>query len=374
MNLEEHWDATEESLLREARSLKDLLAQFRSRTSPLLIGDQEWARLLERAAELPSTMAAFPFGLELPLHEARSKADLGVSLYGGSRSAAFFAERGQSENGDQSVARITWLLDQTGSEESPLRRVAGRKMLLEYDIPLTERDAFPDPGIFLYPDEGVLVGDRSDQRLRDLGVVVDAVISGAGWDFNPAERRQVEQVYLAMKPDTCIRAVGVFPSRSRAIRLAITGFRTTRDLTAFLERAGWPGRHSMVTSVVSPLEERGAFAYLGVHFDVLAGEVGPTLGLSFYAQEGQWLKDFHPWSSLIDGIHEAGFAVPEKLSALADSSCGVEALFVKSGIIMLLRGIHHIKLVLTGDKVEQVKAYIFFWMRRAQPMDGSSTK
>jgi len=371
MNLENQWAATEELLERQADSLGELLVQLRGRISPVLIGDPEWERLLERAHPMPATMAAFPFGFELPLHEARPKVDLGVSLYGGSRSAAFFAERGQSEDANPSMARIAWLLDQTRLKESPLRRVAGRKMLLEYDVPLTECDAFPDPGIFLYPDEGVLVGDRSDQRLQDLGVVVDAVVSGAGWNLDPAECRQVERVYLAMEPDTSIRAVGAFPSRSRAIWLAITGFRKTSDVMAFLERAGWPGQGSMVASIVSPLEEHKAFAYLGVHFDVLAGGAGPTLGLSFYAQEGQWLKDFQPWTSLMEGIHAAGFAVPEKLSALADSSCGAEALFGKSDIMMLLRGIHHIKLVLTGEAVEQVKAYTFFWMRRVQPLGGN---
>ena len=360
MNLEDQWAATEERLEREADSLEELLERLRGRISPVLIGDPEWERLLERAHPLPATMAAFPFGFELPLRERQARADFGVSVISGSRTAAFFEQRVRSENADSSAAGIAWLLNETKAEDSPLRRVAGRKMLLEYDIDSTGCGRHPDPGIFLYPAEGVLVGDG--QRLQDLGVVLDAVVSGTGLDLDTDERRQVEQVYLAMKPDTCIQAVGAFPSRGRGIRLAITGFRTTRTLMAFLERTGWRGRHSVVASTVSRFEERGAFAYLGVHFDMQADGVGPTLGLSFYARKGQWLKDIRHWIPLIDGIGEDRLAVPEKLAALADSWSGSETLFGRAGTFVLVRGIHHIKFTVIGDRIEQVKAYVFLLM------------
>ncbi len=363
MNIEDHWDATEEDLLRGSGSLRELLQRFRHRIPPLLVGEHGWKRLLERAAGLPATLGAFPFGLELPLHETWPSADLGVSLLGGSRSAAFFTDRPRSASAEATAVRITRLLDQTRPEASSLRRVAGRKMLLEYDITPTEDD-FPEPGIFLYPEEGMLVGDGADPLRRDLGVVVDAVVAAAGWNIDSAERREIEQVYLAMKPETEIRAAGAFPSRSRAIRLAVAGFRGARDVAAFLQRTGWSGRRSMIDSIVSPLEERGAFRYMVVHFDVQADGLGPSLGLSFYARKGQWLKEFEPWTALVDGIRAAGLAVPDKLLALAGSSCGADTLFGRSGLLMLLRGIHHFKIVLAGDRVEQVKAYTFFWMRR----------
>ena len=134
LNMENYWIATEERLLPEARSLGELLAQLRGRVSPVLIGDPEWERVVDRARGLPVTMAAFPFGFELPLHEPRPRADFGVSVVGGSRSASFFEEGGRSGDADPSTARIARLLHETAREESALRRVAGRKMLLEYDI------------------------------------------------------------------------------------------------------------------------------------------------------------------------------------------------------------------------------------------------
>ena len=342
MNMENYWIATEERLLPEARYLGELLAQLRGRVSPVLIGDPEWERVVDRARDLPVTMAAFPFGFELPLHEHRPRADFGVSVVGGSRSASFFEEGGRSGDADRSTARIARLLHETAREESPLRRVAGRKMLLEYDIVPAQDGTYPEPGIFLYPEERLLVGDGG--RARDLRVAVDALASVAGWGSDAAERRQAERVYLAMKPETTVRAVGVFPSRARALRLAVTGFRTAREVTAFLERAGWPASHAVVASTLSPLEERGAFAYMGVHFDVQAHGVGPRLGLSLFAREAQWLKDIRHWTALIDAMREQRLAVPEKLSARAGSSSGAESLFGKSGAFLLLRGIHHIKL------------------------------
>lgn len=362
MNLENQWAATEELLEREADSLGELLEQLRGRISPVLIGDPEWERLLERAHPMPATMAAFPFGFELPLHELQARSDFGVSVIGGSRTAAFFEKAGRSEDADPSVARIAWLLKETEAEDSPLRRVAGRKMLLEYDIDSTGRGRHPDPGVFLYPAEQVLMGDRSRQRLRDLGVVTDAVASATGREMDAAKRRQVEKVYLAMEPDSSIWGIGAFPARGSGLRLAITGFRSTRSIVAFLERAGWPGRHSIVESTVSRFEERNAFAYLGVHFDVQADGVGPTLGLSFYTAKGQWLKDMRHWTPLINGIGEDRLAVPEKLATLADSWSGSETLFGKSGPFVLVRGIHHIKFTVLGDRIEQVKAYVFMLM------------
>ncbi len=364
MNIEQRWDRTEADLLDGPGSMRGLLERFRHRIPPLLVGEREWERLLERAAGLPATLGAFPFGFELPLHDTRPTADLGVSLLGGSRSAAFFADRPQSAGAEASAARITRLLDQTRPEGSSLRRVAGRKMLLEYDIPPTGGDAFPEPGIFLYPEEGMLVGDGLDRRRRDLGVVVDAVVAAAGWDVDSAERRQIERVYRALEPDTDVRAVGAFPSRSRAVRLAVAGFTGARDVVAFLKRTGWLGHRSMVDAFVSPLEARGAFRYLVVHFDVRIDGPAPSLGLSFYARAGQWIKEFEPWAALVDGIRATGLAVPEKLVSLAGSSCGAETLFGRSGLLVLLRGIHHVKVVLAGDRVEQVKAYTFFWLRR----------
>ncbi len=358
MNFEDHWPVTEKALAREAASLGEVLEQLHGRIPPALIGEREWERVLERAGPLPPAMAAFPFGFELPLHSSLPTADLGVSVVGGGRTAAFFEEAARSEDADKAAQGVAWLLAETGPEDSRLRRVAGRKMLLEYDIDAAQ-GAHPDPGLFLYPAEGVLLGDRSRDRLGDLQVVVEAIAAATGRDLDDAKREQVEGVYLAMETDASIRAVGAFPSRGSGLRLAITGFRKAAGAVAFLERAAWPGHRGAVADILSRFERRRAFHHLGIHFDIEGSGVGPTLGLSFYAQEGQWLKDIRHWLPLIDSIGADGLAVREKLSALAEDWSATETLIGNTGSFVHVRGLHHIKLSITGERVEQVKAYVF---------------
>ena len=357
MDFEVGLATAEESLSREADSLEELLERFRDRISPVLIGDREWKGVLGQARPMPACMAAFPFGFEFPLHESEPSANFAVSVIGGGQAAGFLERVGQAEGADPCAAGIAWLLAQMAAEESPLRRVAGRKILLDYETEPASGRAQREPGIFLCPPPQVLVGDG--QRLLDLGVVLDAVATGTGWDPDAAERRQVERVYLEMGPETSVRGVGFFPSRGRGIRLAIEGFRDLRSVLAFLERAGWPGRRSVVASTISRFEERGAFASMGVQFELGPGGVEPRLGLDFFPQEADWLKDIRPWKALIEEIGEQGLAVSERLSALAESWPGSEMLFGKTGPFLHMRGIHHFELGMTGGEFDQVKAYAF---------------
>lgn len=106
MSIDDHWSGTEKFLLREANSTGELLERLRGSVSPALIGGPGWERLLERTRSLPATLAAFPFGFELPLHEQEPNADFGVSLIGGSRSASFFEDRGRSRDASPAAAGI----------------------------------------------------------------------------------------------------------------------------------------------------------------------------------------------------------------------------------------------------------------------------
>ena len=344
-------------MLAQADSVGELIEQFRNRISPALIDGPGWETLVERARALPVSLATSGFGFELPLHEREPRADLGVGLFEGSRSAAHFEEWCRSQPEDLSRAAVVGLLRRMGRQGSALRHVAGKKLLLEYDVDPAHRGPPPDPGIFLYPDADALSGEGSDPG--DLGIVAEALNAASGWEPDAAERQHAERLFMAMPRDTHIGAVGVFPARNRGLRLAVTGFRKTRHLTAFLERAGWDGQSSEIASFVSKMEERGAFAYLAAHLDVQAGGLGPGLGVSFYATDTQWSKDIDPWTAVIDGLGEHGLAVRRKLSALP-SCAGAEMLFGRKGMLLVARGIHHIKMSLAGDRVEQVKAYVFF--------------
>ena len=368
MRAGDEWAVTEEGLRREAQSLGEVLERLKGRISPALIGGSGWEGVVERARGLPANLAAFPFGFELPLHERRPVADLGVTVVAGTRAAAFYEKRGQDEGPDPSAWGAARVLEAIGAGGSPLRDVVGRNMMLEYDVGSTAGGTHPEPGLFLRPAERPIVGDGAGERYRDMEVVLRAMVSAIGRDFRAAEQREVERIYGALEPDTRVESFGVFPSRERAIRLAVTGFRGTREVMAFLERAGWRGRPSIVDSTVSRFEERGAFVNLAVHFDVRPGGPGPALGLSFLAKDRRpkdpryWVDRPRQWTAFIDGLREDRLAVPEKLAELAGWSTEPETLFSRSGTFVLLRGIHHFKLVLAGDRIDQVKGYVFLLM------------
>ncbi len=368
MRFREDWMYTEERLELVAGSMAQLLAKIRPRISSRLIDGIGWDRLLERTSELTAAMGSFPFGFEIPLHDARRVADFGVTLVGGSRTAAGYQDRQRSGSAGRSTATLAELLNETDREESLLRKVVGRKMLLEFDIDSEPGCVRPDPGVFLYPVDDALAGGR--ERLRELNVVHDAVVRAGNWVPDRAERRELERLYLVMPPDTLIKAFGTFPSRKRTMRTAVAGFKTARDVETFLVRMGWPGQAKSVGSILSFFEDRGAFAYLGLHFDITGNGVGPKLGLSFFAREQDWLKDIRFWRALIDGVGEHGYARSDKLEELAGRSTGSTTLIDRSGPIKLVHGIHHIKLAITGDQVEEAKAYIFFLMMCMRPKGG----
>ena len=372
VSINEAWVATEGRLLHEASSMAELLVRIRHHISARLIHGEGWERLLERAEETPATMAAFPFGFEIPLQDPAPRADFGVSLVGDSRTAALYQERSRAGEASPSAAGLAWLLDETDREDSLLRHVVGRKMLLEYDIDPSPENKQQDPGVFLYPVKGALAGDG--RQIGELGAVHDALAHACGWSSVVSERRQLERVYRMLGPDTLIKAAGAFPSRERAIRIAATGFRTAPEVTAFLERAGWPGDSAIAGSTVSFFEERSAFAYMGVHLDVDANGVGQSLGLSLFPNDKEWLKDIRHWTTIIDVIGEQGYGLPEKLAELAHWSTGSTTLYGKAGPVMLVRGIHHIKLAIREDRVEQAKGYVFFLMMCMQPKGKTAAK
>lgn len=362
MNIEESRAGLEKHMLAQADSVGELLEQFRSRISRELIGGTGWDRLLERAWELPISLATSGFGFELPLHEPERRADLGVALFEGSLSAAHFAKWCRTQPDDPSTA-VAFRLLRTMGRESAIRRIGGTKLMLEYDIDPGCAGPLPDPGIFLYPAPDVLSNKEAVRGLEGFRAAADAVAAAAGWTLEASERLQIERLFSGMPAGTHIGSVGAFPARSDGLRIAVTGFRKTRDFTAFLERTDWPGRPDAVAPFVSEMEERGAFAHLAAHFDIPArGGLGPALGVSFYARDTQWVKEVDPWMALIDGIGEHGIAVPHKLSALATSWSGAEAVFGRRSMLLLVKGIHHIKLVVSDDRFTQVKAYVFVLM------------
>lgn len=368
--MKEDWAYTEQCLQPLADSMGHLLAMIRSHVSAGLINAPHWECLLNRALDIPATVAAFPFGFEVPLHDPRPRADFGVSLVGGSRSAKTYRQRGLLEEADPSSMGLAWLLDETDRENSLLHQVVASKMVLEYDIDSESIDMPSYPGVFLYPAGDALA--YATGQNNELRAVHDALVFAGGWSRLDAEFQQMKRLYESLYPFTQIRAIGTFPSRKRLMRIAVTGFRKADEVLAFLSRLGWPGCASTVKDIVVFLDQQQAYCYLGLHFDVTADGVGPTLGLSIFAKETEWLKTIEHWIPAIDAIDKQNLALPDKLSELRKWMTGSTTLFTRSGPMALVRGIHHLKFSISNDRLDAVKAYVFFLMMSIRPMGGNS--
>ncbi len=371
MDIDQAVTLTQDRLAAEGGTMGDLLGHFRNRISPVLVGDPEWERILACAGRHPITMGALPFGFELPLHERSPEADFGCSLASGTRAAAFFEERARTDRTDATARSIARLFTQMDAEGSPLRAIVGRKLMLEYDIGSARDGERAHPAMFLRPGERPILGARD--QVHDVATVVDALVACAGWERNAAERRNVERAYLAQPEDTRMDSFGVFPSRTRSIRLAVMGFRTQQELGSYLEDTGWPGRIPAVDAVIARFRERANVVRTGVNIDVREGGLGPTLGLTLivkqrYTKDSRyWLDGLTDWDPFIEALSHEALVVPEKLAAAAGWVSKPTTLFGKSGRFVLLRGIHHIKLVISGNELQKAKAYVFMVLSGAVP-------
>ena len=363
MEIDEAVTLTQDRLAQEGGTMGDLLGHFRNGISPILIGDPEWENILGCAGKLPITMGALPFGFELPLHAREPQADFGVSLASGTRPAAFFQERARADRSDETAAAIARLFSQMDTKASPLRDIVGRKLMLEFDIGSAQDGEGSLPGMFLRPGERPIVGARG--QAGDVALVVDALLSCVGWEMTGAERGNVERVYRAQPEDTRMDSFGVFPSRSRTIRLAIMGFRSGQETCSYLEDTGWPGRIAAVASVIERFKQRANIVKVGVNIDVEEEGVGPTLGLTLivkqrYTKESRyWLDGLTDWDPFLNALSHEELVIPEKLAELAHWVSKPRMLFAKSGRYVLLRGIHHIKLVISENCLQKAKAYVF---------------
>lgn len=363
MNIDEAVLITQDRLAGEGATMADLLDRFRSRISTCLIGEREWNRVLDRARQLPISMGAQPFGFELPLHDRRPVADFGVSTASGNRSGDFYEERARTDEKDGTAKAINRLFAAMESEDSRLRDIVGRKLMLEYDIGSAPGSKTSLPGMFLRPNDRTLSGGGG--FARDVGTVVDALVSSVGWERRAAERENVERAYLAQPADTRMDSFGVFPSRERTIRLAIMGFNGREAIRSYLEDTGWPGCIPAVDSVISRLRERADIVSTGANLDVRADGLGPTLGLTpivkqRYTNESRyWIDGQTDWDPVLQALRYEDLVLPEKLAALGGWASKPETLFGRTGPFILLRGIHHVKLVISGDRLEQVKAYLY---------------
>ncbi|MCY3859729.1 MAG: hypothetical protein OXG25_12555 [Gammaproteobacteria bacterium] len=369
MEIDEAVNLTQDRLVDEGEAMSDLLHHFRNFVSPTLIGETGWTDILNRASTLPISLAALPFGFELPLQNPEPQADFGVSLASGTRSAEFFHECARNDSTDSTAQIITRLFDRIESENSDLQEIVGRKLMLEYDIGSANAVLCEVPGMFLRPGERPIIGSAG--QVDDVSLIVDSLVSSVGWNRDEHERTHVREAYLAQPEDTRMDSFGVFPSRERSIRLAIMGFKTQSEICGYLNALRWPGETSVVEEVISRFKERVNIVRSGANIDVHQHGLGPTLGLTLivkqrYTKDSRyWLDGLTDWDPFLDALNREALVDQAKLQKLATWVTKPTTLFGKSARYVLLRGIHHIKLVIEDNQLSKAKAYVFMVLSAA---------
>ena len=353
MIVEDSWRQTEENLAEEGDSFADILRSIRPYVSTDLIGSLHWDRICERATTLPISIAGYPFGFEIPLHKEETSADFGVSVIASSQADVSFRSNSEKTTFDKRLSKLLLSLADT---TSGLHRAVGGKLLLEYDTNDVDLHLQPDPGVFLYPTPASMVGEGTIKHVDDVRCVTQAICSAVGRELTESEWEYIATIYEALDSHQEIGAIGSFPDRDRAIRVACTGYRTEVEINAFLEAIQYHGDSSLNQSIAKSMASSCAF--FGIHLDVTPSGYGPRFGLSVYATENQWAREFEPWSAIVAAIGDCGYAIDRKLEALR-TFCGVETLIGKSGMFFLVQGIHHLKFTISESGVEQLKAYLF---------------
>ena len=82
------------------------------------------------------------------------------------------------------------------------------------------------------------------------------------------------------------------------------------------------------------------------------------------------------WAPFLEALDQEDIVYSDKIKALADWVSKPTPLFAKSGRYIMLRGIHHVKLVISGDQLRKAKAYVFMVLSAAvydQPVADTGT-
>ncbi len=341
-HLRTDWRSIEKRLPAEGSSLGELLAGLTGYVAPALLDQEGWQPVIDAARQWPPSCAAIPFGFEIQLRKPQPRADFGITLTAEGLTADWIRNQAEKQDAPPFMVRLAHLLNTLRDEDSALKREIMR-IMLEIDIASAVSSEDRNPGVFLY------FGKSADGRPRDTDAVLSALNAAAGWADDPAELRLARDFGRAIPGDVNFISLGAFPGRGRGFRLTATGFSDGAEVESFLSRIGWQGRCDLLAEMIARMTERGAFSKLGVMLYARGGSFERKIGL--YLRQDQATLP-----SQLEALAAEG-CLAEKLAGLDPAAMQQVILWGKTGEFRLLRGINHVKLVLTETGFEDIKAY-----------------
>lgn len=376
--LEKH-KICERRMASEAENLGQVIEQLGDFIPLELIDENARKRIISQTANLPSTLAVFPFGFELGMDKPQKGADLGVTVVGGdTRTADYFRNQGNCSGATPSLSGFAELLSEIDGTNSILSGIMSRNFMLEFDLASARGIACPPPGLCMRPHENMR---NQEHRLADeVSAIANAMVNAVGWQFDLEDQCIVKKVCTALEPHMSLETLAVFPGRRKFIRMATAGYRSCDEVVNYLDRIGLNRQNRLhVEPLLAALERRVSIPLLGLSLDIESGTFGNTLGISLYlntqppAASGFWINSPTLWDEALESLNAHDYGISEKLSALKRFQGPPRMLLGKSGNLLLIRGINHLKLTLCGDRIDGLKAYIYFllcpWPECLQPSE-----
>ena len=339
-----------------------------------LIGNDGWANIESVCQLLPNQITSF-FGFECRLTETANQADfllcigdkeIGRDILAGNHSRFSLPQELSDHPVWQHIQQFTtqWL-----EPDSPLNQHVSN-IWLEFDVD-GPAETPPVPSCFF----------GSESIYTDTDIDIDTPNSDHTWVTQTAMQQlqghrvdaQVEQQLFrcleALPSGTHVFQVGLMLARcSEQVRICLRGISTTQTLE-YLQRIGWPGSLQALKSLLLEVVEQ--VDRIDVDLDVGCQGVSAKLGLECYINRQPQLEP--KWISFLDYLVNKGWCLGEKRQALLDYpgytrqrdySGRWPVHFVKlsqwvgdGSETVFFRGLHHIKLVVVSDHVQDVKAY-----------------
>ena len=366
MNYDQKYADSERLLSFEGDSLAELLENFGERISPVLVSAEHRTRLLSCAQQIPASVAALPFGFMLPLLRDPAGAVLAISLASGTQSAAHYERFKKNAAATAAEAGLSRLLVSTREVDypSPVQQITGRKWILEYDLFGHAEDYRRRPWVVFRTSEQPIIERQADREA--LEVVLNEIFDKARWSVHAKKIDQILYLHEVLEAPAEILTLGVFAADDIKFRVGVGGFQGSEELSKFLARVGCvEHQRSAVKSVIGFFENRQILDDLSIRVDLGASGPGSTLRLGLYTKKRaaddprHWLDSTQAWNPFFERLQDLVKFDSKKISALSKWQSPPEALFGRSGLLFLIRGIHHIEVSVCDGRIDDVKAHVF---------------
>lgn len=359
-----------------ARNCKVSLAGI----SPALLDDCGQQSLLDVAQYLPTGLGLSLFGFETHLGKSAATLDMALSVSSTTPGLSILAQQIPQQAIPATMAQTPeWQKIATFAhawqQDTAKLKAALDVLCLEFDLP-NAKPAQAVPLVFFG------VEDQRRQRRQELGIDDVAVLESCMALFAGKKPDAALSDYLrhcdqiAQQHGFAQQAGGVFQvglmlSRPEAgIRICVHHIPQSKVL-AYLQAIGWPGDVVQLERVLA--EMIAPFDRIALALDYAADGLTPKLGIECYFRDNVQPPKEARWQQVLQQFVDRGLCVPEKARGLLDfpvakrllpladkeleAALGGQPGYFRPGKVM--RGLHHLKVVLGGDGGLSAKGYLW---------------